>query len=356
MTTTASGPVTACGQCGLPLTGQELVCPRCQSLVHRGRLELLAREATRLESVNPLLAAAAWRQCLSLLPPESRQFQWIAARAEALAHGMPPPPDDMGSGSPSDGRPILNYRAASADRPGETWQSVLFKTGGSMVLSILLFAQMTGGWPFAVGFVLLIFVHEMGHVIANWHYGVRQSAPIFLGIFGAVIFLKGNLRNAWEEAVVGIAGPVIGTLGALACYLWFLKTGDTLAGELALYGFFINLFNLMPITPLDGGRAAAAITPFLWGLGLIGLVAYQAVKLVHSFDHGGPSIWWLLILFYILRSAWPRVRQTLFEGGWKDRYFKIGWERRLAMSVVYGGLAVVLVTCMKSLGSHGFQI
>ncbi len=199
---------------------------------------------------------------------------------------------------------------------------MLLKTGGSMALSMFLFAHMTGGWPFAIGLVLLIFIHEMGHVIANWYYGVRQSAPIFLGIFGAVIFLKGNLRNAWEEAVVGIAGPLLGTVGALACYIWFLHTHTVLAGELALFGVFINLWNLMPITPLDGGRATAAITPFLWGAGLIGLVGVQLVQLLYSFHNGGPSFWWLLILFYILKKrlaarppdpARRRVERPLFQ-------------------------------------------
>jgi Zn-dependent protease len=357
MTTTATDPITSCSQCGLPLTGDELVCPRCHALVHRARIEELVREAGRLEQVNPLLAAGTWRQSLVFLPPDSPQYRWIAARAEALSNGMPPPvgPDAM-NGDGQDARPgVMGYRAAPKP-PGETWQSVLFKTGGSMLLSILLFAHMTGGWPFAIGFVLLIFLHEMGHVIANWHYGVRQSAPIFLGIFGAVIFLKGNLRNAWEEAVVGIAGPVIGTLGALSCYFWYLQTGNVVAGELAFYAFFINLWNLIPITPLDGGRASAAITPFLWGVGLIGLVTVAVAQLLHSFSRGGPSFWSLLILFYILRSAWPRVRYTLLDGGWKDPYFKIGWAGRLTMTSVYVGVATLLLTCMSSLFSHGFRL
>jgi len=355
-TTTASEPVTTCAQCGQALTGDELVCPRCHALVHRARLEELAREATRLESVDPLLAAAAWRQCLAYLPPDSHQYHWIAARAEALASGMPPPVStDVVAGDAPDRRRILDYRSASPQSRGETWQSVLLKTGGSMALSMWLYHYMPGGWPFALGLVLLIFIHEMGHVIANWHYGVRQSAPIFLGIFGAVIFLKGNLRNAWEEAVMGIAGPLLGTVGALACYVWFIKTGNSLAGELALFGCFLNLWNLMPVTPLDGGRTTAAITPFLWGIGLIGLVGFALLQLLHSFHRGGPSFWWLLILFYILRSAWPRVRQTLFEGGWKNPYFKIGWERRVAMSVIYVGLAILLLACMGALGAHGFR-
>jgi len=323
-------------------------------MVHRARLEELAREATRLEAVNPLLAAAAWRQCLSYLPSDSRQYQWIAARAEALVHGMPPPvsPDVVAGGAPGE-RSMLGRVANSVLAGDETWKSVLVKTGGSMALSIWLFAHMTGGWPFAVGLVLLIFVHEMGHVIANWHYGVRQSAPIFLGIFGAVIFLKGKLRNAWEEAVVGIAGPVMGTLGTLACYVWFLRTGNELAGYLALFGFFINLWNLIPITPLDGGRTTAAITPFLWAIGMAGLVGTVLVHLLHSLRDGTFSIWWLLIMGYILKSAWPRVRHTLLEGGWKAPYFKIGWGRRLAMSTLYVGLAALLVTCMVSLKGQG---
>ena len=337
MTQAATQSAISCPQCGLLVEQSTLVCPRCGALVHRQELERLAQEATRLEPVHPLMAAAEWRKCLTYLPPESPQSQWILARVHSLSAAT----------SPSNGTPpTLNYQPRSL-LGDETWQSVLLKTGGSMLFSIFLYSSM-GGWQFAVGLVLLIFIHEMGHVIANWHYGVKQSAPIFLGIFGAVIFLKGNLRNAWEEAVVGIAGPLLGTVGALSCYVLYLHTGNPLAGQLAFFGLFINLFNLLPITPLDGGRTAAAITPFLWGLGLAGLALFE----LRQIQRGGIDFWWLLILFYIMSQAWPRVRHAILEGGWRDPYFKVGWKRRLIMCVIYGGLAALLMSCMYTL-SHG---
>ena len=241
-------PAARCERCGGPLGPADLACPTCGALTHREELERLAAEAMRWEAADRGRAVRAWFRCLELLPRDSEQFRMIARRVETLAPGI--------SGGHAVGQaggvPVLNYRPAGDDGPAETWQSVLYKTGGSMLLSVMLYSRM-GGWEFAVGFVLLIFVHEMGHVLANWYYGIRQSAPIFLGIFGAVIFVKGRIRSAKEEAVMGIAGPVFGTVAALVCYAWFYQTGSDLAAVLAYFGMFINLWNLLPVPPLDGG-------------------------------------------------------------------------------------------------------
>ena len=115
------------------------------------------------------------------------------------------------------------------------------------------------GWKFAVGFVLLIFVHEMGHVLQLRREGIKASAPMFIPFFGAVIWAKSLGENAAAEARVGLAGPMLGSLGAAALIPVAYATGNDLFTALAFTGFFLNLFNLLPVVPLDGGRAMAAL-------------------------------------------------------------------------------------------------
>src|SRR5947208_6218113 len=120
---------------------------------------------------------------------------------------------------------------------------VLLKTGGTMFLTIWLYAQ-TWGWWYALGFVLLIFVHECGHLIAAKRIGLKVGAPVFIPFMGAFIALKEAPRNAWIEAQVGIGGPLLGTAGAAVSYGLYLFTGNGLFAALAFSGFFLNLFNL----------------------------------------------------------------------------------------------------------------
>src|SRR5882724_5201130 len=123
---------------------------------------------------------------------------------------------------------------------------LIFKTGGTMLLSIGFYA-MAWGWKWAIGFVLLIFIHECGHLIAAKRLGLRVGAPVFIPFMGAVIALKEAPKNAWIEAQVGIGGPLLGSAGAVVCYAIYIFTGQPLFAALAYTGFFLNLFNLAPI-------------------------------------------------------------------------------------------------------------
>src|ERR671936_2823900 len=120
------------------------------------------------------------------------------------------------------------------------------------------------GWTFAAGFVLLLLVHELGHVIQLRREGVEASAPLFVPFLGAVVGAKSLGDNALAEARVGLAGPVLGSLGAAACIPLANATGSDFWRALAFTGFFLNLFNLLPVVPLDGGRAMAAMAPWMW--------------------------------------------------------------------------------------------
>jgi len=296
-------------------------------------VEQLAALATMQEATNPPAAAETWRQALALLPQQSRQHQIVEARIANLSNA-----NDSNVPIAQTAPRVLQYRPVETSARGETWMSILLKTGGSMALSIWLFA-MYGGPAFAVGIVLLIFVHEMGHVLANYHYGLRSSPPIFLGFLGAIIYLKDPPPNAKVEAIVGIAGPITGTIGALAVYLYYLQTGDITAFHLAGFGFWINLFNLIPVPPLDGGRVAAAISPKLWPLGIAGMIALFGYRAMNN-RISDLSIYFLI---WLLISAVPRIRFTLASGATKSPYFRVEPAARVAMTCVYAGLAIALL-------------
>lgn len=142
----------------------------------------------------------------------------------------------------------------------------LLTTGGTMLVSMAVYA-LSFGWPYAVGFVLLILVHELGHFIAARQHGLDVGAPVFIPFVGAWISLKEARLAPETEAHVAMAGPMLGSVAAFACYLLALAGYGKLYMALAQAGFMLNLFNLLPLGPLDGGRIAGVISPRLWLVG-----------------------------------------------------------------------------------------
>jgi Zn-dependent protease len=139
-------------------------------------------------------------------------------------------------------------------------------TGGTMLLSLALYA-MVWGWPYAAGFIALMFIHEMGHFIAARQCGLNVGAPTFIPFLGAWIDLKDQPLDVRTEAYVAFAGPLVGTVAAVAIYLWGRWIDSTLMLAIAYAGLFLNLFNLLPVSPLDGGRITAIISPRVWLIG-----------------------------------------------------------------------------------------
>ncbi len=222
------------------------------------------------------------------------------------------------------------------------------KTGLTMVLSIGVYAMMFG-WRFAVGFVVLIFVHEMGHLWAAKSLGIRVSAPTFIPFVGAHILLKQALPGAWEEAKIGIAGPIFGTIAAGISHVIFASTADPLFAALAYTGYWLNLFNLIPVVPLDGGRVTAAISPWAWILGYIGVAAWFVLslrELIRGGSHGGAGVF---ILAMVLVSSLPRVL-GLFRAKSENeaRYYSVPPVRRWGIAGVYFGLIAALWIGMES--------
>jgi Zn-dependent protease len=313
-------PLTLCPRCGQALPASNLLsCPACGALIHGAELERLAAEARWQEQFNPAAAIAMWQRCLALLPPSSRQYATISAEIERL------------SALPAPANPVAEPGALPAVTSDSLGKGIL-KTGISMLVSIGIYWYLMG-LPNAIGFVLLIFVHEMGHVVANLAYGLPASAPLFIPFLGAVINLRKMPPNAKVEAVVGIAGPIAGTIGALACFAWYLETHSTTALTLSWFGFSINLFNLLPVPPLDGGRVSAAISPWIWIIGLV----LMGMMMAADFSNGQPPGILLLVLIFAL----PRIVRTLKPSGRRGPYYAIG---RMAPSVIgFSYLALVAV-------------
>jgi Zn-dependent protease len=143
----------------------------------------------------------------------------------------------------------------------------LLTTGGSMLLSVVLYAFIFG-WRYAVGFVALMFIHEMGHYIAARQRGLAVGLPTFIPFIGAWVELKDLPHNAETEAYVGLGGPMLGTVGAVVCYFLARNEGSNWLLAVAYSGFFLNLFNLIPLSPFDGGRITAVLSPRIWLLGV----------------------------------------------------------------------------------------
>ncbi|HEX3254302.1 MAG TPA: site-2 protease family protein [Gaiellaceae bacterium] len=212
----------------------------------------------------------------------------------------------------------------------------IFATSGTMLVSIAAYAWIWG-WKFAVGFVLLIFVHELGHVLELRRQGVPASAPLFIPFLGAVVGMKQMPEDAWKESRVALAGPILGSIGAALVWALGAALGSDLLVALAFTGFFLNLFNLLPIVPLDGGRAVAAVHPALWGLGLAGLVAL-------AFWHPNPIL--ILILVVGAFELWRRWRERSNPAA--AAYYKVLPWQRVTAGAVYIGLAALLAVAMTA--------
>ena len=210
----------------------------------------------------------------------------------------------------------------------------VFTTSASMLVSVGAYS-LIWGWKFALGFVLLLLVHEYGHVLQLRREGIPASAPLFIPFLGAVVGMKRLPDDAAAEARVGLAGPVLGAAGCLVPLGIWLAGGDEFWQALAFTGFFLNLFNLLPVLPLDGGRAMSALSPKIWVAGFLILVATAVV-------FPNPII--LIIVLFGGLETWRRWRAR--KSHESQRYYRVRPAARLAIALVYIGLAAALAAGM----------
>ena len=210
----------------------------------------------------------------------------------------------------------------------------LLASGGTMLLSLVAYTWIFG-WRYAAGFMALVLIHEMGHYMAARHKGLNVGLPTFIPFFGAWIELKDMPHDAQTEAYVGLAGPLMGTVGALVCYFLARNYDSKLLLAISYSGFFLNLFNLIPISPFDGGCITAVLSPRIW---LLGVPAFAALFVYR------PSV--MLVVFMFM--AWPqlikawRYRKDSHEG---QTYYAvpaaIKWEYGSYYLALAGFLAVM---------------
>ncbi len=214
----------------------------------------------------------------------------------------------------------------------------LLTTAGTMAISVAAYSFVFG-WTFAIGFVFLLLVHEMGHVIQLRREGIKASAPMFIPFLGAVISARSLGDNAVAEARVGLAGPILGSIGSAACIVIWHATGNDIWRALAFTGFFLNLFNLLPVVPLDGGRAMAAMAPWMWFAGFAGLIAIAII-------FPNPII--LIILVFGALETHRRWKLRKQGGAEQQAYYRVKPLDRAIVAAVYLSLIALLVVGMHA--------
>lgn len=334
MTTPASPPprppgATRC-DCGTELAPSLLACPVCHRLVHGRELERLAADARAAEARADWRGALGlWRQALELLPADARQAATIAERVASLRERAGETKTPFGAGRAAEPKP--GGRAAKLLAPLGVLGLLLWKfkfvvvfvlskakflllglsKAGSATTMLLSFGVYWAawGWPLALGLVLSIYLHELGHVAAMARLGMKIEPPMFVPGLGAYIRLKQRPVDAVEDARIGLGGPIWGLGAALISLALARVTGQPIFVAIAKLGAWINLFNLLPVWQLDGGRAFHALAR-----GGRALVAVS-IGLAWYFTREGLLL--LLLLAAAIRAFKSEVettdRRTLIE-------------------------------------------
>ena len=223
------------------------------------------------------------------------------------------------------------------------WIFLILKFGlsfGSIFVSILAYALFFG-WKLGVVFVLLMLMHEIGHIVAMRAYGLRASLPYFIPGLGAFVTQQSASPGRLPDAVIALGGPVIGSLAAGVCYLYGTATNEPFWIAAAHLGFLLNLFQLIPVLPLDGGRAAGAISPRFFLFGLVLLATY--VVATRSFQ---PIM--LLLLLVVAMTSIPRAIRA-WKGQPDPDPRPLGpTERGTIMLLYFGAIGLIAVASVAS--------
>ncbi len=270
-----SDDARVCAACATQLPPSFLACPACGQLVHADQLKRLAAEAEAASLAGDApRAVGLWRSALELLPPGTRQHQGITQNIGALAaEPGPAKPTATGTGKGQGAKWAAGLGTFGLLLAKFKW-AILFVLAKGKILLIgltqaktllsMLFAlgvyTSVHGWKFAIGLIVSIYVHEMGHVAWLRHYGIPATAPMFVPGLGAFVRLKSHPATPLQDARVGLAGPLWGTAAALIFLAGGLAMGHPSWKATAHVGAWINLFNLLPVWQLDGGRAFVALS------------------------------------------------------------------------------------------------
>lgn len=320
--------MSTCPQCGNPLAAGALLCPNCHALIYAKELAEFADQARAATARGDLADARhAWEQALPLLPPDSVQYatirQTIATISAQIAAGLPPSSSGAGAGGAAKSAGV----AGAAGLLGMLAKGKFLLFGLAKIKTLFSMLAFLGvywglyGWKFALGFVLSIYIHEMGHVAELARFGIPASAPMFIPFVGAVVRMKAYPASPHEDARVGLAGPVWGLGAALVALGMFFLTGANYWAAIARVGAWINLFNLIPVWQLDGGRGFHALTrthrlmvavvaaalAYLTSEGMLLLIAIGAVYRLFTKDAPEHEDLPILLQFMVLLAALSTV-------------------------------------------------
>jgi Zn-dependent protease len=221
---------------------------------------------------------------------------------------------------------------ALSNIPGPVWSAA------SLLMSLAYYGCRLG-WGLAAGFLVLLSVHETGHLLAARRYRLRTSWPLFVPGLGALIDIQEAPGDRWQNAVIGVSGPVFGTVGTLACWVLAHVSGCRLLYEAAFAGAVMNTFNLIPVGPMDGGRVAELFSRWLWIPGYVMLAAFV------WFFHAPSAILMLVVMLPMVLSLF-RGRSRKSDSSDLREQSRVSLGKRLAMGFLYIGLVIILASSM----------
>ena len=257
-----------CSACGTELAPHALACPACKTLVHAAKLKELASTAEAATAGGDVVRARdSWNSALRLLPSDSQQSAVIRERVTALTAQIDASTPAASKSARTDA-PWWRRGAAGVVTLfvlliGKLKFLLLGLTKASTFVSMFAFFGVYWGiygWPLALGLVVSIYIHEMGHVAMLKRLGIEASAPMFIPGVGALVLLKQHVDDPIVDAKIGLAGPAWGLGAALAAFTVYEITGARIWLAIAQLTGFINLFNLIPVWQLDGSRGFHALS------------------------------------------------------------------------------------------------
>jgi Zn-dependent protease len=216
-------------------------------------------------------------------------------------------------------------------KPAALFQAILPLL--SLVVSILVYAWLFG-WQLSLGIIVLLFIHEIGHYLVIRAKGLPASLPVFIPLLGAYVVMRRMPASVRDEAEIAIAGPALGALSGIACYLLFQVTQEPSLLLLAQLAFLLNLINMIPVAPLDGGRIVGAISRWIWLLGLV-------VIAVGFFYLDSPIV--RIVLLILGWLGFVQLRSRFNGSGLDASYYRISLVLRSYITLLYLGLVTSLV-------------
>jgi Zn-dependent protease/uncharacterized Zn finger protein (UPF0148 family) len=254
--------VQQCPNCSQDLQPGTVACPVCHTLVHAVELDALAREARALEAAKKIVEAREiWNRSLAMLPPDSKQAEWVRGRMGFLEKAQ--------AAAAENERPS-NHAWARRLGPLGPIAIVLAKSKGALLaifklkflfsfFSFVAFYVTFFGWRYGLGIAVSVLIHEMGHYVDIKRRGLPAEMPVFIPGIAAYVRWDAMGVTLRQRAQVSLAGPLAGWIAAACCFVFYSQTHDPLWAALARTGAVLNLLNLIPVPFLDGGQAVNAL-------------------------------------------------------------------------------------------------